>query len=427
MYDLSLRGCYSLVWTPNRRVCPKNREALFKLVLDLQALGEDIVTLSLASHMFDWCDESISSSNMIDMFLQENQLNTPFNLLRNLREDKIYDCFLQSTDSLWLSRMLQSLETACLLPVLEGVLQGEPWKPVYEIGERITLSCPHGMQLEGARSVLCEPSLKWSPDMKTIQCKRPGKPLQSSKCNAGASFLDRLRLMYIRYRQSYSWYSDTEAILLSPAGSTEHLSVCFLCAVQTRCFKIFLVRFLYGFLLPTPLLLSSIVTNNILRDFLGCMLPVLLHFPHVVYHHHHVSCTLEIRLCCPEGVQCTTASDGRKGQGWMTPFAHLTVTQLIWSKSPGTGSNGKMLLQVHGNSSLSSGLILAGTGREGNGLQRTAALSSHLFQPWKADKAFSCALPQCWSVTYRDPSRISDIQTSKQLAASGQSAPHLRS
>ncbi|NWH46269.1 CO7 protein, partial [Fregata magnificens] len=64
-------------------------------------------------------------------------------------------------------------ETACLMPVLEGGLQGEPWKPVYEIGERITLSCPHGMHLEGARSILCEPSLKWSPDMKTIQCKRP--------------------------------------------------------------------------------------------------------------------------------------------------------------------------------------------------------------------------------------------------------------
>ncbi|NXD04030.1 CO7 protein, partial [Certhia familiaris] len=64
-------------------------------------------------------------------------------------------------------------ETACLLPDLEGGLQGEPWKPVYEIGERITLSCPDGMHLEGAHSILCEPSLRWSPDVKTIQCKIP--------------------------------------------------------------------------------------------------------------------------------------------------------------------------------------------------------------------------------------------------------------
>ncbi|OXB76746.1 UNVERIFIED_CONTAM: hypothetical protein H355_007021 [Colinus virginianus] len=68
--------------------------------------------------------------------------------------------------------MLHSLETACLLPLLEGGLQGEPWKPSYEIGERITLSCPRGMHLEGARSILCEPSLKWTPDMKTIHCKK---------------------------------------------------------------------------------------------------------------------------------------------------------------------------------------------------------------------------------------------------------------
>ncbi|XP_025913916.1 complement component C7 [Apteryx rowi] len=64
-------------------------------------------------------------------------------------------------------------KTACLLPALEGGLQGEPWKPLYEIGERVTLSCPHDMHLEGAGSILCEPSLKWSPDMTTIQCKRP--------------------------------------------------------------------------------------------------------------------------------------------------------------------------------------------------------------------------------------------------------------
>ncbi|KFW79057.1 Complement component C7 [Manacus vitellinus] len=64
-------------------------------------------------------------------------------------------------------------ETACLLPDLEGGLQGQPWKAVYEIGERITLSCPHSMHLEGAHSILCEPSLKWSPDVKTVQCKTP--------------------------------------------------------------------------------------------------------------------------------------------------------------------------------------------------------------------------------------------------------------
>ncbi|NWI16209.1 CO7 protein, partial [Crypturellus soui] len=69
-------------------------------------------------------------------------------------------------------------KTACLLPVLEGELQGEPWKPLYEIGERVSLSCPQGMHLEGAGSILCEPSLKWSPDLTTIRCKTPGPQLE---------------------------------------------------------------------------------------------------------------------------------------------------------------------------------------------------------------------------------------------------------
>ncbi|KAI1240143.1 hypothetical protein IHE44_0011595 [Lamprotornis superbus] len=82
-------------------------------------------------------------------------------------------------------------ETACLLPDLERGLQGEPWKPVYEIGERITLSCPHGMHLEGARSILCEPSLKWSPDVKTIQCKRPANAADiASTAERGSPSLD---------------------------------------------------------------------------------------------------------------------------------------------------------------------------------------------------------------------------------------------
>ncbi|XP_053145733.1 complement component C7 [Hemicordylus capensis] len=63
-------------------------------------------------------------------------------------------------------------KTACLLPELEGGLSGAPVKPSYQIGEKIQLSCPDGMQLEGAALLLCEPSLKWSPNVNSIQCRR---------------------------------------------------------------------------------------------------------------------------------------------------------------------------------------------------------------------------------------------------------------
>ncbi|KAH0627908.1 hypothetical protein JD844_008475 [Phrynosoma platyrhinos] len=64
------------------------------------------------------------------------------------------------------------LETACVLPELEGGLSGHPVKPLYEIGEKVKLSCPDDMQVEGAALLLCEPSLKWSPNINEIHCRR---------------------------------------------------------------------------------------------------------------------------------------------------------------------------------------------------------------------------------------------------------------
>ncbi|KAJ6633132.1 hypothetical protein lerEdw1_014556 [Lerista edwardsae] len=69
---------------------------------------------------------------------------------------------------------LYSLETACLFPELEGGLSGDPVKPTYEIGEKIKLSCPTDMVLEGAALLLCEPSLRWSPNANDPQCRRKG-------------------------------------------------------------------------------------------------------------------------------------------------------------------------------------------------------------------------------------------------------------
>ncbi|KAM7167031.1 complement component C7 isoform 1-T2 [Macrochelys suwanniensis] len=97
----------------------------------------------------------------------------------------------------WLIGDMQCKKTACVLPVLVEGMRGEPWKASYEIGEKVTLSCPEGTHLEGSALILCEPSLKWSPDMKAIQCKRrvpsvkpeltepkcqPWEKVQQSKC-----------------------------------------------------------------------------------------------------------------------------------------------------------------------------------------------------------------------------------------------------
>ncbi|XP_044302545.1 complement component C7 [Varanus komodoensis] len=72
----------------------------------------------------------------------------------------------------WTMGQIRCQKTACVLPVLGGGLIADPLKPSYQIGEKIHLSCPDSMQLEGAALLLCEPTLRWSPNSNDIQCRR---------------------------------------------------------------------------------------------------------------------------------------------------------------------------------------------------------------------------------------------------------------
>ncbi|XP_029434000.1 LOW QUALITY PROTEIN: complement component C7 [Rhinatrema bivittatum] len=100
-------------------------------------------------------------------------------------------------DMKWQIGNMQCKRIACTFPALQANVRGAPWNSSYQIGEKVTLSCPAGMRLEGAAIILCESSLKWSPDVKEIQCKsesptevpkpagptcQPWEKLQQSKC-----------------------------------------------------------------------------------------------------------------------------------------------------------------------------------------------------------------------------------------------------
>ncbi|KAL7989069.1 hypothetical protein Chor_007988 [Crotalus horridus] len=76
----------------------------------------------------------------------------------------------------WTIGEISCQKTACLLPRFEGRLRGNPLKPSYQIGEKIHLSCPNDMQLVGSSLLLCEPSLKWSPDLAQIHCQNQVVP-----------------------------------------------------------------------------------------------------------------------------------------------------------------------------------------------------------------------------------------------------------
>ncbi|TKC36729.1 hypothetical protein EI555_015348 [Monodon monoceros] len=68
-------------------------------------------------------------------------------------------------------------EIACVLPALMDGIQSHPHKPFYTVGEKVTFSCSGGRSLEGPSTFLCGSSLKWSPEMKNVQCVQKDAPL----------------------------------------------------------------------------------------------------------------------------------------------------------------------------------------------------------------------------------------------------------
>nr|XP_033788137.1 complement component C7 [Geotrypetes seraphini] len=75
-------------------------------------------------------------------------------------------------DMTWQVETMQCKRIACVSPVLQLDVRGDPQISSYQIGQKVTLSCPAGMHLQGAAIILCESSLKWSPDVKNTQCRR---------------------------------------------------------------------------------------------------------------------------------------------------------------------------------------------------------------------------------------------------------------
>ncbi|KAM6224366.1 complement component C7 [Rhynchocyon petersi] len=80
-------------------------------------------------------------------------------------------------DLKWLVGEMHCQKIACVLPVLMDGVQSNPHKPLYAVGEKVALSCPSGMSLEGPSTFLCGSSLKWSPEMKDVQCVRKVTPV----------------------------------------------------------------------------------------------------------------------------------------------------------------------------------------------------------------------------------------------------------
>ncbi|XP_062411223.1 complement component 7b isoform X2 [Sardina pilchardus] len=85
-----------------------------------------------------------------------------------LQGQKIVEC---TDDLTWRKGQMECKKTACDAPPLQQAVIGSPVKPTYQIGDRVSLSCPDGMQRVGESEVACSSSLMWSPPADSVECR----------------------------------------------------------------------------------------------------------------------------------------------------------------------------------------------------------------------------------------------------------------
>ncbi|KAM9735147.1 complement component C7-like [Menidia menidia] len=75
--------------------------------------------------------------------------------------------------------------TECDMPLLNSLVEARPAKKAYEIGDKVSLSCPTGWVLEGDVSEsICSSSLQWSPSPDDIHCIKAStlQPTTEMRC-----------------------------------------------------------------------------------------------------------------------------------------------------------------------------------------------------------------------------------------------------
>ncbi|KAM4708619.1 complement component C7 [Discoglossus pictus] len=77
-------------------------------------------------------------------------------------------------DLTWQVEDMRCQRIMCHRPNLLGDIISVPEKNSFEVGEKISLSCPPGLVLDGPASILCSSSLDWYPIIHIIQCTKPG-------------------------------------------------------------------------------------------------------------------------------------------------------------------------------------------------------------------------------------------------------------
>ncbi|XP_054467773.1 complement component C7 [Anoplopoma fimbria] len=89
--------------------------------------------------------------------------------------DSVIEC---SADQTWSTSPGLCTVSRCNILSLSDDVTATPLQQYYGIGETVTLSCPAGRQLLGEPTIICDPSLHFSPDPADIKCSPESTPQQ---------------------------------------------------------------------------------------------------------------------------------------------------------------------------------------------------------------------------------------------------------
>uniref|UniRef100_A0A665X6J8 Complement component C7 n=1 Tax=Echeneis naucrates TaxID=173247 RepID=A0A665X6J8_ECHNA len=88
----------------------------------------------------------------------------------------------------WSTRPGVCKVSKCRITGLADSVKVTPTKLIYDIGEKVTLSCPEGRPLQGQATAICDPSLNFSPNPEDTTCG-PGKCYSKRRSTALLFFI----------------------------------------------------------------------------------------------------------------------------------------------------------------------------------------------------------------------------------------------
>ncbi|XP_062310618.1 complement component C7 [Osmerus eperlanus] len=145
--------------------------------------------------------------------------------------EKTAEC---KSDKTWTTPDKHCKRSKCGVPILSDQVTASVWNNSYDIGQKITLSCPQGRLVLGEKEIICDSSLKWSPNPQNIECSEEvaaPDPTRTAdiKCKSWEKTVDQACVC----RTPNECPSSLEVCATNiKRGRTDLISVCKMHAVQ---------------------------------------------------------------------------------------------------------------------------------------------------------------------------------------------------